>query len=1257
MPDLTFERSPSLSESSTPSPACQPNDASEDRLLRLRESEQRARRLAQVAFEGIAISQDGIVLDVNSALAELFGYETPEDMSGVAAESLAALSSRSVVLGKIASGDETPYEALLLRRDGSAFEAEVRGRGIEIDGRPARVTAVRDLTEQKKAERALRESEARLSEAQAVARVGSWSWDLATGRLDWSDETFRLFGMDPRQGPPTFEEIMALVHPEDAAALSAAIKACAQDGTPYGLDVRLGQLDGGYRWAHAIGQGSEDSQGLVVRLFGTLMDVHERREAELDRQRSEERFRTLFESSSDAHLIFDEGGILACNPAAVALLRCKDASDLMAIHPAVLSPVLQPDGRRSDEKCVEMDRLARENGVHRFEWTHRKSDCEEFPVEVTLTHVELDGRSALLTVWHDLTQIRAAERAVRASEADMAEAQRTAGIGSWSWEVGTGRIAWSAQLFRLFGIDPAAGEPAYAEMMAKHHPADVATLQAAVDRCVADGDPYEVDLRVRQSDGSFRWTRAVGRAERGASGSVERLSGTLMDVHERKEAELALGLAEDRFRKLFEHSSDPHLLYGARGFYGCNEAAVRILGFPSKEAVRDLPPAEVSPEFQPCGARSDVKAPQMAALAFQNGVHVFEWTHRKADGTEFPVEVTASAVDLGGEPALLIVWHDLTQIKVNERRLKESARQLAEAQAVASVGSWRRDFASRTCEWSNEMFRLFGMAVGDAPLGREEKLARFHPEDVPALAAAFDACERIGAPYDLVARLSQRVGSHLWVRVIGRAEPGRDGRPAAMRGTITDVHRLRLVEDELRRSEAALQALLGAAPVVLFAADARGTIVESKGSGLSALGLQPGQAVGRSMFDFNPDPESAAAIRRALTGQRVRFETWHGEVCLMKEVRPVHDDAGVQTGLIGVAVDVTERRRAEDRLAESQRRLSLATEAAESGVWELDVVGGRLSWDARMHELFGVPQVMGQDLIAAFTSALHPDDRERTVARGWASAREGVVYDDEFRVVLPSGELRHLESHAMPTRGEDGSVARLVGINWDVTARREAELSVKAHAAQLGAVNDELAASQILLDQRLAEVAEMNIELEAQRFALERANERLSALATTDGLTGLHNHRSFQERLEGEIARARRTGEPLSIALLDVDRFKAFNDEHGHQAGDAVLRAVAAALGDTARQIDMVARYGGEEFVLILPGACAEDAFEAAERHRRAIEAIRLSFGGVTASFGVATLSAAMDQESLIEAADAAMYQSKQGGRNRTTSSSPRAAS
>lgn len=175
-------------------------------------------------------------------------------------------------------------------------------------------------------------------------------------------------------------------------------------------------------------------------------------------------------------------------------------------------------------------------------------------------------------------------------------------------------------------------------------------------------------------------------------------------------------------------------------------------------------------------------------------------------------------------------------------------------------------------------------------------------------------------------------------------------------------------------------------------------------------------------------------------------------------------------------------------------------------------------------------------------------------------------------------------------------------------------------------------------------------ELETKQQALINANAQLEALATVDGLTGAKNRRAFDEQLEMEFRRARRYGTPLSLMLLDVDKFKQYNDTYGHLEGDEVLKTVAQILMDNVRVIDFVARYGGEEFVVLLPNTDADGAMILADRLRIKIENAPWPSRTVTASFGVASLNETITEGSQLTAeADRALYASKETGRNRTT--------
>ncbi len=258
-----------------------------------------------------------------------------------------------------------------------------------------------------------------------------------------------------------------------------------------------------------------------------------------------------------------------------------------------------------------------------------------------------------------------------------------------------------------------------------------------------------------------------------------------------------------------------------------------------------------------------------------------------------------------------------------------------------------------------------------------------------------------------------------------------------------------------------------------------------------------------------------------------------------------------------------------------------------------------------------------------------PDTDRAMLDRLRRALTAGLPFQGETTNYGKDGRPYHVEWQIAPIRDQTGEVAFFVATMRDICERRAQEAKIA---------------------EQMARIAEYTQQLEWQKAELQDANTLLHALAITDGLTGLNNHRHFQEQLEREFERAVRRAAPLSLILLDVDHFKSYNDQFGHPAGDEVLHIVAKILTNHARAVDFVARYGGEEFAVLLPTTDSDDARQVAERLRLAIAERAWPHRPVTVSLGIASLvPALMHHSHLLDQADRALYRSKACGRNCVT--------
>ncbi|MGC2165486.1 MAG: PAS domain S-box protein [Gallionella sp.] len=394
-------------------------------------------QVSETLGEGLYVQDaTGLCVYMNTEAERLLGWTRAEFIGMPVHKTIHSLTEDGrplhgrdcpIMLSLKVAGSARSDDQVFVRKDGTVFPVEVSSQILKRDGEfDGVVVAFQDISQRKKNEQEIRQTQERLNLSLDGSNLALWDWDMVHDRVYLSDRWSTLIGIEKQEMMVSSAQLMNMVIGADQSRVMANLQAAVKGQAEfYSVEFRVKRKDGKEVWVHTHGKVVErDGNGRSLRMTGTNADVSERKRAEDALYKSETRLRTLYESTSDALMLLNERGFLDCNSATLELFGCKTKQEFCALHPADLSPERQPGIGGVSEEMTSMELASRHiatamaEGKHSFEWVHHRIDNgNAFSAEVLLDAMMLDGSQVLQATVRDISRRKQEEEALRQAKA------------------------------------------------------------------------------------------------------------------------------------------------------------------------------------------------------------------------------------------------------------------------------------------------------------------------------------------------------------------------------------------------------------------------------------------------------------------------------------------------------------------------------------------------------------------------------------------------------------------------------------------------------------------------------------------------------------------------------------------------------------------------------------------------------------------------------------------------------------------------
>ncbi|MBI5858127.1 MAG: PAS domain S-box protein [Sphingobacteriales bacterium] len=950
-------------------------------IEQLRESEEKYHTLVEHASDGIVIvGANGTCIDANSTICNMVGY-TKEELSSINLFELVIINKGDVPfrIAEVLAGKSVLQERNIIKKDGNILSVELNSKLLP-DKRI--LVIVRDITERRKIEDALRQSNERNDIVAKATNDVIWDWNLVTGKVYRSPEGLKkVYGYDHNAPIEMVTEWSRQVHPDDREMMSKMVEKIYQspDQIVFSVEYRFLKQDSG-KYVNVFDRGYviRDEQGKPVRMIGAAQDITERKKAEEKILKSEEQYKDLVDNITDLICTHDlNGRVLSANRAAERLIGFKFSSQ----KNLNIRDILTADTKNNlDLYLAEIRTKGHARGLMKVQTKTGEVRIWEYNNSLKTTGVETP---VVRGYARDITERKNAEDLVKKQKKQYDELVKNIPVGVYKFRMKPdGSMSFdyvSPRLCEMIGIKE---EDVYQDIMNAFrvvHPDDFGGFIQSIKESFITKQNFSWEGRGIIGN-QLKWMRIESTPK--VLGNGDTLwDGVISDITENKKAEAALRESEETFRRLFNESADAVLLLDDTGFSDCNQAAVAIFGYPSKEEILNKKPWDISPERQPDGRLSTEKAEEMIAKALQQGYNRFEWVHIKSDGTEFPVEVMLTSIILKGRQSFYSLLRDITERKKAEERIRINEERLTKAQQIGKLGYWQQELNSKMIWGSEEARKIYGFSPVAGELA-EEIVAACIPDFEMVRQAAVDLVKQ-NKKYDIEFQINPADGSpSKYISALAEIEKDEQGVPVRIMGVLRDITEYKKAEEQIIKEKDLSDSAINSLPGVFYLVDSNGKFLRWNRNFETVSGFSAAEISSMHPLDFAaPEEKEMIAGKISEIFQKGFTEVEASFFSKNKERTPYHLNGRKieyegKSCLIGMGMDITERKKAESKLRSSEETRKLIMDSTLDAIVSMNKDGFITGWTSQAEKIFGwtEAEVMGKTVAETI---IPPGYRER----------------------------------------------------------------------------------------------------------------------------------------------------------------------------------------------------------------------------------------------------------------------------------------